>query len=434
MLGRNIRQSFLRLTLISTLASLGAVVLAAQQVPDAPAPQKPSFPVNTKPASTTEKTQKDSSSANTSEQSTTGATLPPSSVVQDMPRGKSAGNSKAEDSGRESFENIDTIKVNVTQVVVPVTIKDNDGHLVDGLLKRDFSLYEDGEPRNINLFTSDPFPLSAAVILDMGMSDTAFKNVKATLPNISAAFSQYDEIALYAYGNNIQRYRDFSSIDEAFSAALRRMTTNRAGRTGGVAAPGGPMTGGPSLNGKPVLGGGPPPVTAPDKESRTLNDAIQRAALDLGQRPKGRRRIVFIISDGAELGSKASFSEVRKLLLSNNILVYAIGVDTAAIPVYDKIASTKLIGQGYGNILPRYVSATGGELYSELTRANIERAYTRITEVARNQYTLGYTTKATASTTYRSIEVRVKRPGLKVFAKDGYYPLPPQKTAPIGNP
>jgi len=417
------------------LTSLGAATLAAQQVPDAPAPQKPSFPVNTKPASTTEKTQKDSSSANTSDMSTAGATLPPSPVISDMPRGKSAGNSKAEDSGREAFD-ID-IKVNVTQVIVPVTIKDNDGHLVDGLLKRDFTIYEDGEPRNINLFTSDPFPLSAAVILDMGMSDTAFKNVKATLPNLSAAFSQYDEVALYAYGNNIQRYRDFSSIDEAFSAALRRMTTNRVGRTGGVAVPGGPMTGGPSLNGKPVLGGGPPPVTAPDKESRTLNDAIQRAALDLGQRPKGRRRIVFIISDGAELGSKASFSEVRKLLLSNNILIYAIGVDTAALPVYDKIASTKLPGQGYGNILPRYVSATGGELYSELTRVNIERAYTRITEVARNQYTLGYTTKATASTTYRSIEVRVKRPGLKVFAKDGYFPLPPPKMAapvPVSNP
>jgi len=401
----------------------------ALQVPDAPAPQKPSFPTNTKPATSVEKVQKDSTSSDKDTQATTGTQLPPpSSAITDMPRGKSAGDSRAEDSGREAFDNIDTIKVNVTQVVVPVTIKDNDGHLVDGLLKRDFTIYEDGEPKNINLFTSDPFPLSAAVILDMGMSDTAFKNVKATLPNISAAFSQYDEVALYAYGNNIQRYRDFSSVDEAFSASLRRMTTNRSGRTGGVPNTGGPMSGGPSLNGKPVLGGGPPPVTAPDKESRTLNDAIQRAALDLGQRPKGRRRIVFIISDGAELGSKASFSEVRKLLLSNNILVYAIGVDTAALPVYDKIAAAKLPGQGYGNILPRYVSATGGELFAELTRTNIERAYTRITEVARNQYTLGYTTKATASTTYRSIEVRVKRPGLKVFAKDGYFPLPPQKS------
>jgi hypothetical protein len=28
---------------------------------------------------------------------------------------------------------------------------------------------------------------------------------------------------------------------------------------------------------------------------------------------------------------------------------------------------------------------------------------------------------------YRSIEVRVMRPDLRVFARDGYYPLPPPR-------
>ena len=42
---------------------------------------------------------------------------------------------------------------------------------------------------------------------------------------------------------------------------------------------------------------------------------------------------------------------------------------------------------------------------------------------ARNQYTLGYTPKAGIGG-YRQIEVRVRRPDVKVYAKDGYYPLP----------
>ena len=46
---------------------------------------------------------------------------------------------------------------------------------------------------------------------------------------------------------------------------------------------------------------------------------------------------------------------------------------------------------------------------------------------ARNQYTLGYNTPQKPSSNYRDIEVRVKRPGLQVFAKHGYYPLPPQR-------
>ena len=46
---------------------------------------------------------------------------------------------------------------------------------------------------------------------------------------------------------------------------------------------------------------------------------------------------------------------------------------------------------------------------------------------ARNQYTLGYNTAQKPSSNFRDIEVRVKRPGLQVYAKHGYYPLPPQR-------
>jgi hypothetical protein len=64
------------------------------------------------------------------------------------------------------------------------------------------------------------------------------------------------------------------------------------------------------------------------------------------------------------------------------------------------------------------------------SREAIESAYQTITAQARNQYTLGYDTPQRASSTYRDIEVRVKRPGLLVTAKHGYYPLPPQREAP----
>jgi hypothetical protein len=79
---------------------------------------------------------------------------------------------------------------------------------------------------------------------------------------------------------------------------------------------------------------------------------------------------------------------------------------------------------GSGNILPKYASATGGQVFPEFDRDAIERAYSQVTGEARNQYTLGYSTRATPSTDYRSIEVRIHRGGLKVIARDGYFPLP----------
>ena len=124
---------------------------------------------------------------------------------------------------------------------------------------------------------------------------------------------------------------------------------------------------GPVINGRPVDPSAPRIYTAP-QESYVLNDAILRAAQDLSRREKVRRRIIFVISDGREYRSTAHYEDVRKLLLSQNITIYALGVDTAAIPVYDKLNRVRLPGFGFGDILPKYVSDTGGEMFAEFSR------------------------------------------------------------------
>jgi VWFA-related protein len=165
-----------------------------------------------------------------------------------------------------------------------------------------------------------------------------------------------------------------------------------------------------------------------------INDAILEAARDLSKRDRARRKIIFVISDGRERGSTASYRDTLKVLLTQNIIVYAVGVDGAAIPGYDRLQKIHLPNLGlnklgfepigYGNILSKYVGATGGgTVYAESARADIERAYADAIGNARNQYTLGYTSKPGIGG-YRQIEVRVRRPDVKVYAKDGYYPLP----------
>jgi len=169
-------------------------------------------------------------------------------------------------------------------------------------------------------------------------------------------------------------------------------------------------------------------VNTPPKEAHVLNDAILKAALALSKRDRTRRKIIFVISDGRESGSKASYSDVLRLLLSNEIEVKAVAVESAALPIYGKIERLHLPGQGYGNLLPKYTSATGGgSPYNELSRSAIEDIYAQAMSEARNQYTLGYTParpKTPTTAAYRNIEVLVDRPGLKISAKDGYYPAP----------
>jgi VWFA-related protein len=157
------------------------------------------------------------------------------------------------------------------------------------------------------------------------------------------------------------------------------------------------------------------------------------AARDLGKRPRNRRKIIFVLSDGREYRSDANYNTVLQVLLSNEVLVYGIAVGSSAIPGYNKLERLRIPGQGYSNILPKYASATGGEVLAEYSTTAIEGVYQQIIGDARNQYTLGYLARATPSDTRREIDIRVDRPGCKssdlrpcveVFAKEGYYPLP----------
>jgi VWFA-related protein len=238
----------------------------------------------------------------------------------------------------------------------------------------------------------------------------------------------------------VAKVQDFTAINVALGNSIKRLKERKASEGGGVPVTSGPMAqNNPTINGHPIDPGSPITnrVGAADARppSRVLNDAILEAALDLSRRPRDRRKILFVISDGRESGSSASYAEVLKVLLTRQISVYGIGVGSAAVPIYSQLEKIHIPGTSYGNLLPKYASATGGFVYNELSQDAIEQTYARVTEEARNQYTIVYNTRATPSSSHRTIEVRVDRPGLKVYAREGYYPLPPSaKRADIVGP
>lgn len=325
-------------------------------------------------------------------------------------------------------EQLYTLVVHTNFVQVPVTVKDREGRMVDGLLPTDFSVMENGVRQKLTFFTADPFALSVAIVIDLGMSDSAVQKINQTFPALVGAFAPYDEVALYTYSSTVSEVSDFAAPGQKLAALLNQMKSER-GYNNGPPVLSGPMApNGPIINNIPV-GSPTEPVYTPQKESHVLNDAILRAALDLSKRKRTQRKIIFVISDGREIGSKASYKDVLRLLLSNEVEVRAVAVGSAALPVYGKVERLHLPHEGYGDILPRYAGATGGlPVYTELSRNAIEDVYSQAMSEARNQYTLGYVPakpKTPTSAVYRSIDVLVDRPGLKIYARDGYYPAPP---------
>src|SRR5262245_51627118 len=114
------------------------------------------------------------------------------------------------------------IRTRVDLVVVPVTVKSND-QLINGLSEQNFTVYEDGRPQKLSNFTIDPVPLSAAVVLDTGLTATSFVKLQKTLPALAGAFSDFDEVAVYRFNKFVTQLVDFTKDKMVVEKALNQL-------------------------------------------------------------------------------------------------------------------------------------------------------------------------------------------------------------------
>ncbi len=422
-------------------SSLSLAALAQQQqppVPDAPTPQAPkplSSDVNgpiipgegagdtpTGPTSSSNPTaqQPAASSQTPSSQAPTGQGKDQVQITQ--PELPAAGE------GIDKVTKLGTINVNFVEV--PVTVKDSKGKLVAGLTWRDFKVYENDTREPLQVFTVDPAPLSIAFVIDQSLTSDVMAKVNNSLGAIQGALTPYDEVAVFSYNNGAQnRSGGFTGAQSARVPFVLSMT-KVAGEEMLAPVTDGPLAGcNIRQNGNCVdpniqpgrSAGGSTFMTIP-KEIHTLNDAILAAAKELSTRPKGRRRIIYVISDGKESGSKAKYSEVVRYLETNKTAVYGTLVGDSARWGEGYVSRFHVPGMMTDNILIKYAHATGGVLDSERGVDGIEKSYAKIAEEARTQYTLGYYShQPILDTRFRKIDVRVERPGMEIIAKTGYY-------------
>jgi VWFA-related protein len=322
-------------------------------------------------------------------------------------------------------------------VQVPTTVKDSKGKLVPGLTWRDFKVFENGNYEPLRFFTVDPFPMSIVFVVDQSLRKDEMAQVNDSLGAIQGALTPSDELEVVTYGNGAHNLSGGFTGAQTTRVPYLLSMTKASGTEQLNAVNSGPLAGCPIwVNGNcadPNIQqgrsvGDPHAITIP-KEIHTLNDAILAAAKELSTRPKERRRIIYVISDGAEYGSKAKYADVLKYLETNNIAVYGTLVGDAARWGEGRLSRIHIPFTGvYDNLLVRYTFATGGTLDSEHGTNNIEKSYQALAEEARNQYMLGYYShESPYDSKFRKIDVRVDRPNLEVAAKSGYWPLAQQQ-------
>jgi VWFA-related protein len=417
--------------LAASVVSVGLAAVAQQQaVPDAPTPQAapalPGIQGAIIPGRGAQATPANDSSSTTALPAT--AAPAPAAPAVPPPARQDTFQTVAPEEGIGAMP---VLRVDVNFVEVPVIVKDSKGNGVAGLTWRDFEVFENNQRQQLRLFSVDPAPLSIAFVVDQTLPSNVMDKVNQSLGSIQGALTPYDEASLFTYTNGAKEWTSFtggqsSRLPAVLALAQSTGTDPQVPFSGGafggcsIVKNGGCVD--PNVQRGGSTGNTDNTISIP-KEIHTLNDAILQAAKELSTRPKERRRIIYVVSDGKEYGSKATWKEVVRYLQTNKIAVYATVVGESARWGEGWLDRFHLPFEMYDNILYKYTAATGGDMDAEGGTNGIEKSYAKIAAEARNQYTLGYLShESIYDGKYRSIDVRVGRPGLTVTAKPGYYP------------
>jgi Ca-activated chloride channel family protein len=306
------------------------------------------------------------------------------------------------------------VHVEASSVIVPVTVKDGAGRLVPDLRRDEFRIFEDNVEQKIDSFRADVMPISMVLLLDNDLKSKDAKQVADSLRSVVAGLSLNDEAFICRFDQYFHPGKGFISDQDKLLTELKRTQLDEQ-PSAGPSSPA--IMNGPSINGHSATGDAPN-ITGgltnlKGQPTKALDDAVYESAQLLKDRDPGRnrRKIIFLISDGINgpKFNKNSYDTTIKELLRYDIAVYGVGVGSAFF-------------ERRFERLSKYAHETGGDVYYGLKSRAMEELYGRVTEEARNQYSLAYAPSGTdRGKEYHSIEVRVRREGLTILAREGYY-------------
>lgn len=274
----------------------------------------------------------------------------------------------------------------VRMVNLLVAAFNEEGKPITNLQKHDFDVIEDGIPQRINAIESGETSFNLAILLDLsGSTQPDRMAMKTAAQRFVLIARSHDDVAVYALAGNafhvVSRLTDEKDILRKTIARL------------------------------PNASGASP-----------LYDSIVLAyAEDFLYRP-GERNALIVISDGIdnrvsgqEMPSRVSFKKLLRGAAEMNTLIY---------PVF--LRSGERFGRGWSGRARKQMSklakTSGGRLFPARSIQDLEPIFPLIEKELRSVYSLSYYPKEqTFDGAWRKVDVQVKRRGISIRTRDGYY-------------
>jgi VWFA-related protein len=360
-----------------------------------------------------------------------------------------------------------TFRVEVNYVEVDAFVTDADGKTVSDLTTNDFEVFEDGKPQKVSSFSLVNIPIERAerplfagkaiepdvqtnehlegriylIVLDDIHTDfTRTPRVKTAARRFIEQNFGTNDLAAIVYTGRADASQDFTNnprlliaaIDKFSGRKLRSATIERieAARVN------------PGTN-QLEPGDDVDQMDRAFRARNVMNSIRKMAEFMAGVR--GRRKALLLIGEGIDyniyeatgvLGSTASavLLDTQDAIASatrGNVSIYAIdprGLQTGSeelITVAGTVGDANLqsvmsemrLSQDSLRVL---AASTGG--FAAVNSNDMDRAFDRIVSENSSYYMFGYySTNERRDGRFRKIEVRVKRPGLKVRSRNGYF-------------
>jgi len=272
------------------------------------------------------------------------------------------------------------IKVDVKLVHVIATVKNNSGDLVGNLGKADFQVFDRGIPQEIAVFDrTTEQPLSVALLIDNSGSTAIELKYEAESANkfLKALFNSgnsNDAVQLYTFNDEVRLERRWTRNYQSLEKILKAMKGDAGS---------------------------------------SIYDAIHYASQELELREG--RKVIVIVTDG---GDTTSATSLHKALFEAQ-LADAVIYPVVVMPI------TNPAGRNTGgeHSLIFMAEGTGGRTFFPTVGVELDRAFADIITELRTQYLLGFYPRDVPLTKdpFHALTVKVKPPGLRVSARNGYY-------------
>jgi VWFA-related protein len=301
-----------------------------------------------------------------------------------------------------AFPQEPTFHAESTNVLVPVLVRDENGHAVYNLQAKDFVIKDDGVEQPVHLDeTPEAQPISLVVAIQRGgRAKYEFPRMKGLMTMIEPLIESGNvEIALIEFDSGVDLIEDFTKDRSVVENDLNKLE-------------------------------------AGDDKSAIL-DAVFLSEHYLQDRPKDNQKMLLLISETRDHGSIAKLDSVIAAIGNSSTVFYGLAFSPAASNILDTmrgnnidemnqgpdlLAIVSMIKEGMRTNIPKTVaSMTGGEYALYETQKGFDMRMNDFDNHLRSRYLLSFQPKDPRPGLHK-LEVQLKDPGKRtVSARTTYW-------------